>query len=265
VEDPAAPGPSAGARAGHISTAGQLLAGGVAGAVSKTCTAPLARLTHSLPGLQPALAAGRALRHWQFLEAGGATFPPTRITRSLKEKGCASSGHGCTRCAVGARGVQVQAWTMRQLFATAGQSIWVEARRIFQEEGVMAFWKGNTVTIVHRLPYSAINFFAYETYKRWVSPPASSYSASSSFGRHTLSCCRPMGSACRAGTAEGCRCVLQGMLAREVCHLLLSAASSTPGALALAGRPWRSWRYGYVYGVESKGESRRGQQRGGGG
>ena len=26
----------------------------------------------------------------------------------------------------------------------------------------MALWKGNGVTIVHRLPYSAVNFWAYE-------------------------------------------------------------------------------------------------------
>lgn len=44
-------------------------------------------------------------------------------------------------------------------------SIMKEARRVFREEGVRAFWKGNGVTIVHRLPYSSINFFAYEQYK----------------------------------------------------------------------------------------------------
>ena len=46
-----------------------------------------------------------------------------------------------------------------------------EARRVFREEGVRAFWKGNGVTIVHRLPYSSINFFAYEQYKavRYIS------------------------------------------------------------------------------------------------
>lgn len=46
-----------------------------------------------------------------------------------------------------------------------------EAKRVFREEGVRAFWKGNGVTIVHRLPYSSINFFAYEQYKavRYIS------------------------------------------------------------------------------------------------
>ena len=44
-------------------------------------------------------------------------------------------------------------------------SILRETRRIFKEEGFRAFWKGNGVTIVHRLPYSSINFFAYEQYK----------------------------------------------------------------------------------------------------
>ena len=45
-------------------------------------------------------------------------------------------------------------------------SIFREASRIVREEGVRALWKGNAVTICHRLPYSAINFFAYEKYKK---------------------------------------------------------------------------------------------------
>jgi len=44
-------------------------------------------------------------------------------------------------------------------------SIWREASRIVYEEGFKAFWKGNLVTIVHRLPYSSISFYAYERYK----------------------------------------------------------------------------------------------------
>lgn len=43
--------------------------------------------------------------------------------------------------------------------------IWREASRIINEEGFRAFWKGNLVTIAHRLPYSSVNFYAYEHYK----------------------------------------------------------------------------------------------------
>ncbi|KAG1337815.1 putative Mitochondrial thiamine diphosphate carrier 2 [Cocos nucifera] len=84
-----------------------LLAGGVAGAVSKTCTAPLARLT-----------------------------------------------------------ILFQVQGMHSNVATLSKaSIWREASRIVYEEGFRAFWKGNLVTIAHRLPYSSISFYAYEHYK----------------------------------------------------------------------------------------------------
>lgn len=45
-------------------------------------------------------------------------------------------------------------------------SIWSEASRVVGEEGFRAFWKGNLVTIAHRLPYSSLNFYAYERYKK---------------------------------------------------------------------------------------------------
>ncbi|XAR50895.1 hypothetical protein NMG60_11005352 [Bertholletia excelsa] len=91
----------------EIGTVPQLLAGGIAGAFSKTCTAPLARLT-----------------------------------------------------------ILFQVQGMHSDAATVGKtSIWREAVRIVNEEGFRAFWKGNLVTIAHRLPYSSVNFYAYEQYK----------------------------------------------------------------------------------------------------
>lgn len=45
-------------------------------------------------------------------------------------------------------------------------SIWHEASRIIREEGFRAFWKGNLVTVAHRLPYSSVNFYAYDHYKK---------------------------------------------------------------------------------------------------
>ncbi|KAK9290684.1 hypothetical protein L1049_008858 [Liquidambar formosana] len=49
--------------------------------------------------------------------------------------------------------------------ALSKPSIWHEASRIINEEGFRAFWKGNLVTIAHRLPYSSVSFYAYERYK----------------------------------------------------------------------------------------------------
>ncbi|GER54391.1 mitochondrial substrate carrier family protein [Striga asiatica] len=92
----------------QIGTVPQLLAGGIAGAFSKTCTAPLARLT-----------------------------------------------------------ILFQIQGMHSDVASMSKpSIWREAVRIVNEEGFRAFWKGNLVTIAHRLPYSAVNFYSYEQYKR---------------------------------------------------------------------------------------------------
>ncbi|XP_044511998.1 mitochondrial substrate carrier family protein B-like isoform X2 [Mangifera indica] len=91
----------------QIGAVQQLLAGGIAGAFSKTCTAPLARLT--------------ILFQVQGMHSDVATLSKT--------------------------------------------SIWREASRIVNEEGFRAFWKGNLVTIAHRLPYSSVSFYAYERYK----------------------------------------------------------------------------------------------------
>ncbi|KAK4796146.1 hypothetical protein SAY86_028472 [Trapa natans] len=94
----------------QLGTVQHLLAGGVAGAFSKTCTAPLSRLTILF---------------------------------------------------------QVQGMHT-DVSALKNASIWHEASRIFNEEGLRAFWKGNLVMISHRLPYSAISFYTYEQYKRFL-------------------------------------------------------------------------------------------------
>lgn len=85
-----------------------LLSGGVAGAFSKSCTAPLARLTilYQVQGMQPA--------------AASAALPSQRA-------GVAAA-----------------------------------LRHVVQREGLRALWKGNGVTIIHRLPYSSANFWVYE-------------------------------------------------------------------------------------------------------
>ncbi|CAN1304005.1 Mitochondrial substrate carrier family protein B [Linum perenne] len=73
-----------------------MLAGGVAGAFSKTCTAPMGRLTI-------------------LFQIQGMHSDVTALSKPC---------------------------------------VWREACRIFNEEGFKAFWRGNLVTIVHRVPYS---------------------------------------------------------------------------------------------------------------
>jgi Mitochondrial carrier protein len=68
-------------------------------------------------------------------------------------------------------------------------SIWREASRIVYEEGFKAFWKGNLVTIAHRLPYSSISFYAYERYKHVRAPqylPDSPLFYSNTLNTHSL-------------------------------------------------------------------------------
>lgn len=38
-------------------------------------------------------------------------------------------------------------------------------RQVRQQEGLISLWKGNLITIIHRVPYSAINFSTYEVAK----------------------------------------------------------------------------------------------------
>lgn len=105
--------PSPSYRDEYLETLKLLVAGGVAGAVSKTCTAPLARLTILLQvrGLHATTSAGGAL--------------------------------------------------------SANLGTVAALQHIMREEGVRALWKGNGITIVHRLPYSSVNFWAYEQVNEW--------------------------------------------------------------------------------------------------
>jgi hypothetical protein len=41
-------------------------------------------------------------------------------------------------------------------------SLYNSTMKILREEGFLAFWKGNFTSVIHRFPYSAINFTVYE-------------------------------------------------------------------------------------------------------
>ncbi|PNH12988.1 Mitochondrial substrate carrier family protein P [Tetrabaena socialis] len=84
--------------------------GGVSGALAKTCTAPLARLT---------------------------ILYQVRALTAIGPPGCSTA-----------------------------PGLVAALRHVVATEGVRSLWKGNMVTILHRIPYSATNFWAYEATKQ---------------------------------------------------------------------------------------------------
>lgn len=104
-----------------------LLAGGVAGAVSRTCTAPFDRLKVFL------------------------------ITRGPPEAGAQA-----VASAVKQGGVKAAATVSSGGLRVLGGAI----ARIYAEGGVMAFWTGNGLSVAKIFPESAIKFYSYETAKR---------------------------------------------------------------------------------------------------
>lgn len=111
-----------------LESARLLLAGGVAGAVSKTATAPLARLT---------------------------------ILYQVQGMTAAASGGAAAAAAAGSSAAAAAAATTT-VSPIAGLPLRQALRAVVEREGVASLWRGNLVTVLHRLPYSAVNFWAYE-------------------------------------------------------------------------------------------------------
>lgn len=61
---------------------------------------------------------------------------------------------------------QVQAVASSGTSATAYTGVWQAAAKIFRDEGVLAFWKGNGTNIIRVFPYSAAQLMANDNYKR---------------------------------------------------------------------------------------------------
>lgn len=88
---------------------------------------------------------------------------------------------------------QVQKLGLRQAF-----------QQVIRQEGVRALWKGNGVTMLHRLPYSAVNFWAYEQFtQQWqLSFPSASNHSQEAVLRRLLA----------GGAAGMCACTLVSLL-----------------------------------------------------
>lgn len=98
-----------------------VLAGGIAGCVGKTVTAPLSRLTIL----------------YQVAPFVSLATPSQGMSPSL------SSG---------------------QFSGTLFTSV----VRVLKEDGILSFWNGNLASVIHRFPYSAINFSTYEYCRKFT-------------------------------------------------------------------------------------------------
>ncbi|XP_021673547.2 uncharacterized protein LOC110659806 isoform X2 [Hevea brasiliensis] len=132
----------------QIGTVSQLMAGGMAGALSKTCTAPLARLTilfqllHMIPGLES---------HRK--NVGGDVFVP------FVGGGMA----GITAASVTYPLDLVRTRLAAQTNIIYYRGILYALRTIIREEGVLGLYKGLGTTLLGVGPSIAISFSVYET------------------------------------------------------------------------------------------------------
>ncbi len=150
-------------------------AGGIAGAFSKTCTAPLARLTilyQVWSSKRICTTTGCLLMQVTFScrydsvdktisdrpEKEQYTHPSLERSRKEYTDFCSQTP---PHRPVKTRNLQVQA--LKTVPSGIGQlSLGRAFSHVVRQEGLLALWKGNGVTVVHRIPYSAINFWAYE-------------------------------------------------------------------------------------------------------
>jgi solute carrier family 25 (mitochondrial phosphate transporter), member 23/24/25/41 len=66
---------------------------------------------------------------------------------------------------------QVQAVPSAGTSSTAYTGVWQATTKIFSEEGVAAFWKGNGTNIIRIFPYSAAQLMSNDQYKRLLANP----------------------------------------------------------------------------------------------
>ncbi|KAJ6311820.1 hypothetical protein OIU77_013549 [Salix suchowensis] len=132
----------------QIGTVSQLVSGGVAGALSKSCTAPLARLTilfqllHMIPGLESKREnMGRDL-FVHFVGGGLAGITAASATYPLD---------------------LVRTRLAAQTNVTYYRGIWHALQTISREESVLGLYKGLGATLLGVGPSIAISFSVYES------------------------------------------------------------------------------------------------------
>lgn len=126
------------------------------------------------------------------------------------------------------------------------------ARKVVQQEGILAFWKGNGAMLLHRLPYSAINFAVFD-----AADSALRDSVQNDSGRKLLAggiggavgctACYPLDLArtrlaASTNSTAGAPLAATQRVRHPQAHTLTATASSSGGATMAAGAPSSSLR-----------------------
>ena len=148
----------------HVRSMKQFLSGALAGGISKTTTAPLARMTilyqvEGMPGVvsvpnvvQPAGRATATTAAAATAATGGASAQGN-VNFGARMAGGGTVSTSGTGAASGARPPLLHA-----------------IKEVVRREGIRSLWKGNGAMLLHRLPYSGSNFYAYETMTAFLKP-----------------------------------------------------------------------------------------------
>lgn len=77
-------------------------------------------------------------------------------------------------------------------------SLYSVGRRVLKEEGLLSFWKGNLTSVIHRFPYSAINFTVYDRLRtsfrklNYIESPFTRFICGASAGGTACFACYPL-------------------------------------------------------------------------
>merc|ERR1719373_1033302 len=117
------------------------------------------------------------LNRVEVLEAQLSTLTTTKkeaeskLVKTLKQLACGGLAGGCARSVV-APIDRVKILMQTGFLLEGGQakqpSIVELTKKIFYEEGITKFWRGNGVNCVRVFPYAAVQFVSYEKYKEMV-------------------------------------------------------------------------------------------------
>jgi hypothetical protein len=120
-----------------------MISGGIAGCIGKTATAPLSRLT--------------------VLYQVGPLLEQAQARAAAAAASAASSSSSSSKPTVPSQPIAGSPSN-----AIIQDSLWKTLRTLVQREGFLSLWNGNLTSVIHRFPYSAINFASYEYAKSYL-------------------------------------------------------------------------------------------------